>query len=1471
MKDPRYPFALDLGSEVGGYRIESVLGAGGFGITYRAFNEVTHKTVAIKEFYVRDISSRAGQTVIVDKDISEGTYEYALKKFQDEALAVVSRFAHPYIIRGENFIKANNTSYMIMEYVDGVSLEEWLTQRAAPPGEEEIRPFFEKLFTAIDYVHSQNTMHRDITPRNIMVRINGEPVLIDFGAAGHGIDRGRSSKMVAQMRYAPPEQTDESGPGVHGRYTDLFSLGGVLYRTVTGRLPVPPTTRLTRIARRSGDNSDPHVPTAEAVPDPTLFSEKFLLGVDKCLRLDEEERPQSIAELRSDLGWAPPFEGARPAPVPYEQPTMVITGEGTRLLAAQDRPPAPPAQPSSPLAPSQAVPYGATVAVHRPAYQATTTQPLGPVEAAVTAPTRETSGPPQGYRPQAPVPGPAEVAPPKAGGGRKWLVAGVAAVAIGAGGLAVAWPMLMRTMTEIGGPRTVSPFTMAANVDGRTIVLTGFAPSDAARAAIGEAAQRGAPDLRVDNRLEVANGAPPAFSERAAFAAGRLGRLARGSVKIEGDQVALEGTAASPEAWQALEQDLAATLPGGGRVDAQVRPAAVAPYVFQAQTGRDGVSLTGYVPNGEARARLRSAAERAVPGTALRDDSRIADGEPAGFADTVAFLLPRLADLGEGRILLSGQTVTIEGRARNAEAYERASTLDPATVPGSPRVSVNVVPPAVSPFEWSATYDGQSVVLRGYSPSREVRRDLIAAANQALPGVGARDETQIADGAPPDFARAARFALDVVPKLARGRIAISGDAITIEGAARNPADFATLTRTPGTALPPNFRVTQNAVNAPRISPYPFTVSVGSGLVRLTGFVPSDAARKDIAAAVQASLPGVKVTDETQIADGAAEGFVAAVRFGLGQAGRLAAGRVSFDDGAIAIDGTVKTIDDLKPLKDAARAALPRGFSVSRVTIGSRADVPAQDCDRLALPNDHPDRPQGEAGVELAQVDAARAVPACQSATQTYPNVRRFFTALGFALQKRGQSADAVREYRRAAEADDPVALSLLAGAYREGLGAPQDLGQAFDLYNRAAALGNASATHAIGWMFENGLGRPVDPVKAAEWYQKAAALGSAESYAQLGWLAQNGLGRKVDYARAADSYERGAKLGSTLAMHQLGFMNQNGLGRPVDLAKAYEWYERAARLGRAESMTVLGTFHLEGVGRPIDYDKAVDWFEKAAAAGSSAAMYQLGAINLEGLGRRRDPAAAISWFERSAALGRTDSMFRLGLVYQNGTGVPQDYAKAFEWYQKGARANDPRSIHQIGWLYENGLGRPVDYARAFDWYNRAAGLGYAPSMHQIGWHYETGRGRPVDYARAAEWYQRAADLGDGNALNQLGWLAENGFGRPRNDAEAAGWYERAAAAGSTAAMWNAALLFDAGRGVQADGEKAATLLLNGFARREANSVDALSGDMSAFSEETRKGVQRILQRRGLYRGQVDGVYSAETRRAVLSYPGTLTN
>jgi serine/threonine protein kinase/osmotically-inducible protein OsmY len=879
MKDPRYPYALDIDSEVAGYRILSILGAGGFGITYKGFNDVTHKMVAIKEFYVRDISSRTGSTVVVDTAVSEGTYEYALQKFQDEAKTVVNRFSHQYVIRGENFIKQNNTCYLIMEYVEGVNLEQWVSARATPPSEAELRSFMMKVFDAVDYVHEQNTMHRDITPRNIMIRPNGDPVLIDFGAAGQGIDRDRSSKMVAQMRYAPPEQTDSEGPGQHGRYTDIYSIGAVLYRCVTGAPPLASITRIVRMGRRGGGAPDPYVPAAEAATRPDLYTPRFLAGIDHALELDEAERPQSIAELVASLGWDTPAEDALPPPIgiaPDEMSRTVSLNhspDSTSMVARK--------QPSDVRRPSRGIDVG------RPSERiSVVSTPSGTKVRVADTPAAA-----------APAPAPAPAAPTPR---RSWIgIAAAAAVVLLAGGGGAAW-YFAGGLTE---PVPAGAYGFTANRDGSSVKLAGFVPVENTRIEIEAEIAKAVPGARIAGALRPRDGAPPGYSDFARFALGGLGRLSTGTVKIEGQTIAISGKAASPEAYQALRRDYARTLPGGWTATLAVDPATIASYTFAAGLTGGRVTLTGHVPDEASRTRITDAVKAVLPGAPVEDALLIADGAPAEFAELATFGLGRLADLADGRVALTDREVKIQGRARSHDAYQALSTLSNPVAGGTMLVAVR--PPQVSPYEWAVSLDRNQAVLSGYVPSPEARTEIAAAAARLMRGISIRDDSRIADGAPENFLAAARFAVDQAQRLARGRVALADTGLAIDGQAAGPAEFSQLNAAlgPGGGLPAGFTVKRNSLGAPRISPYPWAASTAGGVVRLTGFAPSDQARQEILAAARAALPGASVDDQTELGDGAPDSFVNAVKQALAIVPRLATGRVALEDGRLAVSGT----------------------------------------------------------------------------------------------------------------------------------------------------------------------------------------------------------------------------------------------------------------------------------------------------------------------------------------------------------------------------------------------------------------------------------------------------------------------------------------------------------------------------------------------------------------------------------------
>ncbi|WP_407051777.1 protein kinase domain-containing protein [Methyloraptor flagellatus] len=302
MQDRKYPFALPIGTDISGYEIERVIGAGGFGITYRATNPVTGATVAIKEFFPQGLASRDGETVILHGDVSEGSYEVALQKFQQEAAKLTSKYRHPHIVQGINFLRDNNTAYFVMDFVPGLAFDRWLNALGRPPTEAELRAATDPVLDAVDYIHRRDGMHRDLTPKNIMIRDDGRPVLVDFGASGDGLDVERHSGSFAQPNYAPPEQIAYDDGRMQGRHTDIFSLGGVLYRAVAGKPPAKPMKRSHDTAL-GGREADPYVPAATAAIDASLYTPRFLAGIDRALRLDPKDRPQSIPDLRQALGW----------------------------------------------------------------------------------------------------------------------------------------------------------------------------------------------------------------------------------------------------------------------------------------------------------------------------------------------------------------------------------------------------------------------------------------------------------------------------------------------------------------------------------------------------------------------------------------------------------------------------------------------------------------------------------------------------------------------------------------------------------------------------------------------------------------------------------------------------------------------------------------------------------------------------------------------------------------------------------------------------------------------------------------------------------------------------------------------------------------------------------------------------------------------------------------------------------------
>jgi serine/threonine protein kinase len=281
-----YRNSLPLDSMLLEYRLESILGAGGFGMTYLAYDANLEKKVAIKEYLPVELAVRAPDGAIVP--INTGTeynYKWGLDRFLQEA-RLLARFSHPNIVAVSRYFEANGTGYMVMNYESGASFSQ-LLKNIPQPDEPLLMRILMPLLEGLEAVHEAGFLHRDIKPSNIFIRDNGAPLLIDFGAARLAIgDATHTITSILTPGYAPLEQYSKDGN--QGPWTDIYSLAAVMYRAVLGDNPPDVVTRLKH------DEALQSLITARE-----RFSHGFLHGVNRGMEVDEKKRPQSVPEWRA--------------------------------------------------------------------------------------------------------------------------------------------------------------------------------------------------------------------------------------------------------------------------------------------------------------------------------------------------------------------------------------------------------------------------------------------------------------------------------------------------------------------------------------------------------------------------------------------------------------------------------------------------------------------------------------------------------------------------------------------------------------------------------------------------------------------------------------------------------------------------------------------------------------------------------------------------------------------------------------------------------------------------------------------------------------------------------------------------------------------------------------------------------------------------------------------------------------------
>ena len=281
--------ALPVGAMIGRYQVVSVLGHGGFGITYLARDARLDREVAIKEYLPAALAVRRGGNSVLPRstEVAED-FGWGCGRFIEEGRTLASLHDAPSIVKVFDFLEGNGTAYIVMELLRGRTLEEHVKADGAlsPAG---LQGMLEPLLAGLQKVHDAGFLHRDIKPANIVLGADGHPTLIDFGAARTAMaDRTRTMTAIFTPGYAAPEQFTSSAK--QGPWTDIYGLSATLHYAITGHAPPSAYDRLM---------ADTYKPLAALWPQG--FAIRLLRGVDTGLSLSIEQRPATISAWRALL------------------------------------------------------------------------------------------------------------------------------------------------------------------------------------------------------------------------------------------------------------------------------------------------------------------------------------------------------------------------------------------------------------------------------------------------------------------------------------------------------------------------------------------------------------------------------------------------------------------------------------------------------------------------------------------------------------------------------------------------------------------------------------------------------------------------------------------------------------------------------------------------------------------------------------------------------------------------------------------------------------------------------------------------------------------------------------------------------------------------------------------------------------------------------------------------------------------
>ncbi|WP_028102192.1 serine/threonine-protein kinase [Pseudoduganella violaceinigra] len=342
------PNSLPIGTRVAEFEIREVIGEGGFGIVYLAFDHSLQRTVAVKEYMPAALAARStDQTVQVRSKRHAEAFHAGLRSFINEA-RLLAQFDHPALVKVYRFWEQHGTAYMAMRYYEGRTFKSVVHDHPELVTEAWLKQLLKPILGALDALYAAKILHRDVSPENIMIQPDGQPVLLDFGAARQIVqDMAQSLTVILKPGFAPVEQYADDESMRQGPWTDIYSLSAVVYAAITGKAPPAAVARML---------NDPVEPLS--ISGRTGYDMQFLEAIDRGMAVRPEIRPQTIAEFAELLG-LDGLAGATSSPTAVSGHTPVAS-----LAAAAGAPVPPPA--SAPQAASTPQPAAAPQAASAP-------------------------------------------------------------------------------------------------------------------------------------------------------------------------------------------------------------------------------------------------------------------------------------------------------------------------------------------------------------------------------------------------------------------------------------------------------------------------------------------------------------------------------------------------------------------------------------------------------------------------------------------------------------------------------------------------------------------------------------------------------------------------------------------------------------------------------------------------------------------------------------------------------------------------------------------------------------------------------------------------------------------------------------------------------------------------------------------------------------------------------------------------